>query len=256
MKVIWVILVWFKCVVTIKGFNYKSKGELNINNAFTRKMVLNENEFNYVINGLFHRNNNIERKEVNTNSINSSSEIISNKNESIIEELKNDNIKVNETLYLNNNVSESYNESIKDNDINNTIIMGETNETIYDNFTNITLLVELNEKLNNIISMLKNKTNKDDYNIKFPNSLVSNLLDVINQFYEQNEKDLLINNPSEVYIEKNNSLSNNSNTSDNNNNTILLSDNETELNYFNSKPQIEIIQNQIDFDPFPNYINI
>jgi hypothetical protein len=104
--------------------------------------------------------------------------------------------------------------------------------------------------------MLKNKTNKDDYNIKFPNSLVSNLLDVINQFYEQNEKDLLINNHSEVYIEKNNSLSNNSNTSDNNNNTILLSDNETELNYFNSKPQIEIIQNQIDFDPFPNYINI
>jgi hypothetical protein len=202
---------------------------------------------------LFNRNNNTERKEVNTNS---SSEIISNKNESIIEEIRNDDIKVNETLYLNNNVSESYNESIKDNDINNTIIMGETNETIYDNFTNITLLVELNEKLNNIISMLKNKTNKDDYNIKFPNSLVSNLLDVINLFYEQNEKDLLINNHSEVYIEKNNSLSNNSNTSDNNNNTILLSDNETELNYFNSKPQIEIIQNQIDFDPFPNYINI
>ena len=58
------------------------------------------------------------------------------------------------------------------------------------------------------------------------------------------------------YIEKNNSLSNNSNISENNNNTILLSDNETELNYLNSKPQIEIIQNQIDFDPFPNYINI
>ena len=251
------MLVWIKCVVTIKGFNYKNKGKLNTNNVFTRKMVLNENELNYVINGLFNKDNNVERKEVNninnSNGNSSISESVINKNESIIEEIRNDVIKVNETLYLDNNVSESYNESSNDN--NNTII-GVTNEIVYDNFTNITLLVELNEKLNKMISMLKNNANKGDYDIKFSNRLVCKLLDVINHFYEQNENNLLVNNHSEVYIEKNNSLSNDSETFENNNNTVLLTDNETELNYFISKPQIEIIQSQIDFNPFPNYINI